>query len=102
RLDALKPEWCLTYSVADAIEIRKVTGGNVVVRHWPDGGINPKLSASDWMKKYNGVAAAGFFAEATNEDGTQIPWLCDPINGIIPNALPRGFLISAPATATGT
>src|SRR5580765_6271610 len=101
KLAQLKPSWNLTYSVADANAVRQATGGEVIVRHYPDGGVNPNLTADQWMKKYEGIANANLWIEADNEDGLLVDWLTNPQTGILPAALKRGWRICAPALQTG-
>jgi len=102
RIGLLKPAWCLTYNISDAKAITEASPEtNVIIRHFPDGNVNPKLSADQWMKKYEGVAKAGYHIESTNEDGLQISWLTDPQKGILPAALKRGWKICAPGLQTG-
>lgn len=97
RLNQYKPAWNLTYSVNDANEIRKRTGGNVIVRLFPDGGVNEKNNLAWFINKYRGVAEAGHWIEVTNEY-ISVSWL----KIVLPAVLAMGWKICAPAFATGT
>lgn len=102
RFRELQMETALTFNVSDAKELRQnKPDAEIIVRHYPDGGKNTALTESQWAAKYQDVAAAGFRIAVTNEDGVPTDWLCDPVRGILPNALRRGWKVNAPCVQVG-